>query len=127
MPDRNNEKYIVAVTEDLFFSSKIRQAAGASGITADFIKATDGLIDKLTSHTPSLLIVDLSSKKLDALGLIREIKAAPLLKKIPVLGYLPHVETELRDRAAQAGCDIVLPRSRFSKEMREILARFTTR
>ncbi len=126
MSDRNNERYVVAVTDDLFFSSKIREAALSSGITAEFIKVHVGLIEKLVSHTPSLLILDLHSRKFDAVELIREIKNVPALKDIPVIGYLPHVETDLKKRANEAGCDVVLARSRFSNEVRQILAQFTT-
>lgn len=124
MNDQLDKKYAVAVTDDMFFSSKIREAAKTNNVIVEFVKNPDGLIDKLVSRPPSLLVVDLSSKKMEPLEIIKELKLTPGLKGIPVIGYLSHVEKDLKDKAVEAGYDIVLPRSRFSREVGEILKRY---
>lgn len=124
MGGQDDNRYAVALTDDMFFSSKIREAAKTNNVIVDFVKNPDGLIDKLVSHPPSLLVVDLNFKKLNPLEIIKELKLTPGLKDIPVIGYLPHVEKDLKNKAVKAGCDIVLPRSRFSREVGEILKRY---
>ncbi|MEQ9618696.1 MAG: response regulator [Deltaproteobacteria bacterium] len=125
MNSRDDNGYAVAVSGDLFFSSKIRQAAKINNVVVDFVKNPDGLIDKLASRPPSLLVVDLNYKKIEPLELIKVLKITPGLKDIPVIGYLPHVEKDLKNKAVEAGYDIVLPRSRFSREVGDILKRYT--
>lgn len=125
-PGKADEKYAAVLTDDVFFSSKIREAAKFEGLAADYIKSPDGLIDRLALHPPSLIIIDLKCRKLEPVGLIREIKSNPALKEIPMIGYLPHVETDLKHTASEAGCDEVFPRSRFAREAREILRKFTS-
>src|SRR3989304_6619122 len=125
MGGTNQRKKIIAVLDDLFFSSKIKEAAKSLDLNLEFIKNTDGLIQKLISEKPSLIIFDLNSKACNPLKTIKELKSSPELKDIPILGYLSHVQTELKDEAANTGCDLVLPRSRFSKDLKDILTKYS--
>src|SRR3989304_2598566 len=117
---------IIAVLDDLFFTSKIKEAAKSLNSDLEFIKNTNGLIQKLKSEKPSLIIFDLNSKACNPFETIKELKSSPDLKDIPVLGYLSHVQTDLKDEADKTGCDLVLPRSKFSKDLREILLKYLT-
>ncbi|HEX3033684.1 MAG TPA: response regulator [Thermodesulfobacteriota bacterium] len=125
MAEMNQHKKIVAVLDDLFFSSKIREAAKSLDLNLEITKNTNGLIEKLESQKPSLLIFDLNCKVCNSLETIKGLKASPTLKDVPTLGYLSHVQTELKDQATKAGCDLVLPRSKFSKDLREILTKYS--
>jgi len=126
MNEANSRDKIIAVMDDLFFSSKITEAAKTLGLNIEFIKNTDGLIEKLKSQKPSLLIFDLNSKACNSIEIIKNLKLSPTLKDILVLGYLSHVQTELKEEADKVGCDLILPRSKFSKELKEILMRYST-
>jgi PleD family two-component response regulator len=126
MSEINSKNKIIAVMDDLFFSSKIREAAKPLGLNVEFIKTANGLIEKLESQKPSLLIFDLNSKACNSTEIIKNLKSSPTLKDIPVLGYLSHVQTELKEEADQAGCDLILPRSKFSKDLKEILMKYST-
>lgn len=126
MGGTNQRTKIIAVLDDLFFTSKIKEAAKSLNSDLEFIKNTNGLIQKLKSEKPSLIIFDLNSKACNPLETIKELKSSSYVKDIPVLGYLSHVQTELKDEAANTGCDLVLPRSKFSKDLREILRRYST-
>lgn len=127
MVDNTNSGYAVAVLDDMFFASKIREAAKAAGVGIDFIKGMEGIIDRISSTSPSLVIVDLAHKKVDPIELIKELKGLDNLKGAQFIGYLPHAETGLKKEAIDAGYDIVLPRSKFSLEMRDLISRFATR
>ncbi len=89
------------------------------------MKGAEWVAGAALSGTPSLVIVDLANKKINALELIGILKGLDNLKGVRVLGYLPHVEKGLMKDALDAGYDIVLPRSRFSHELIEILAGIT--
>lgn len=118
------ETRVVAVLDDIFFASKIKEAAKSTGVNVEILKNTNGLIESLTSAPPTLIIVDLNSKKFNALDLIEELKTSQKLKNISTLGYLPHVQEELKKGAIEAGFDIVMPRSRFSRELKQILKEY---
>ncbi|MGH7801291.1 MAG: response regulator [Thermodesulfobacteriota bacterium] len=126
MVGTNQRTKIIAVLDDLFFTSKIKEAAKSLNSDLEFTKNTDGLIQKLKSEKPSLIIFDLNSKACNPLETIKELKSSSYLKDIPVLGYLSHVQTDLKDEADKAGCDLVLPRSKFSKDLKEILTKYLT-
>ncbi len=126
MSEINSKNKIIAVMDDLFFSSKIREAAKPLGLNIEFIKNADGLIERLESQKPSLVIFDLNSKACNCTEIIKSLKSSPALKGIPVLGYLSHVQTELNEEADKVGCDLVLPRSKFSKDLKEILTKYST-
>lgn len=125
MAGTNQYPKIIVVLDDLFFFSKIKEAVKSLELDLEFLKNTNGLIQKLKSEKPSLIIFDLNSKATSPLVTIKDIKSSPELKNIPILGYLSHVQTELKNEAAKAGCDLVLPRSRFSKDLKDILTKYS--
>jgi hypothetical protein len=55
---------------------------------------------------------------------VGKLKADPETKGISVLGYLSHVQGELKLKAQEAGCDTVVPRSAFSQSLPQILKRY---
>ncbi len=114
--------YAVAVLDDMFFASKIREAAKASGVDVEFIKSEYALHAFNPSEPPSLVIVDLANKSIAPLDVIRLIKTSDKFGKARVIGYLPHVAKELAARVLDAGYDQVLPRSKFSRELVDILS-----
>ncbi len=115
------ETRVVAVLDDMFFSSKIKEAANQTAVNLTIFKNSNGLIESLTSEAARLIIVDLNSKKFNPLSLIKDIKSNPDLRDIPTIGYLPHIEEELKVKALEDGYDLVMPRSRFSRELVQIL------
>lgn len=125
MENDGKKKRILAVLDDLFFSSKIREAAKTLEIELEFVKKPYGLNEKISSEKPSLIIFDLNSRFGSPIEIIKKIKSASELKQIPVIGFLSHVQIELKKEADRAGCDLVIPRSRFSNDMREILRKYS--
>jgi CheY-like chemotaxis protein len=67
------------------------------------------------------VIFDLNSLGCRPLEAIRRLKADPALKETAVLGFLSHVQHDLKAAAAEAGCDRILPRSAFTAELPDIL------
>jgi CheY-like chemotaxis protein len=116
-------KKVLAVIEDLFFTVKINEAAKHAGLPAEFVRSEIDAVDRAKLQ-PSVIVIDLNCTAIDPLRLIGELKASPELKSIPVLGFVSHVQGELKQKAQEAGCDMVLARSAFSQNMQQILKRY---
>jgi CheY-like chemotaxis protein len=116
-----NQK-ILAVLDDLFFTVKINEAAKRAGVPVEFVKSAKDALDKAQAHPP-LIILDLNCTALDPVKLIEDLKSNAALKEIPLIGYVSHVQAELIQKAREAGCDQVLARSAFSRDLPEILKR----
>jgi CheY-like chemotaxis protein len=114
---------ILVIMSDLFFSAKINDAAKRLG-TGIAVVQDGALAMAKIQAIPPMVILDLNCAAVDPIELILQIKANPSTRGIPVVGFVSHVQTELRQKAAEAGCDVVVPRSVFAQDLPEILARF---
>jgi CheY-like chemotaxis protein len=110
--------WILAVVSDLMFTVKIQDAAKRAGAQATFVASHLRALEKLKDN-PALVILDLNFDLAEPIGLIAPIKAAG----IPTLGYLAHVQTDLKRKADEAGCDSVVARSTFSQKLPELIAK----
>jgi CheY-like chemotaxis protein len=113
---------VLAVVSDLFFSAKISDAAKRAGVKLHYVTTEKDLMEKAKA-IPSLIIFDLNFDAVHPLKLIARLKADPELKRISLIGYLSHVQSELRLKAQETGCDVVLPRSAFSLNLQQIMRR----
>jgi PleD family two-component response regulator len=115
-------KKILAVVSDLFFSSKLIEAAKRSGLALEFVKEPKEVIEK-AQQKPSLIIFDLNFEAAQPLKLITKLKSKAETKSISLIGYLSHIQVELKQQAQEAGCDMVMARSAFSQNMPQIFKR----
>jgi CheY-like chemotaxis protein len=115
------KRTVVAVVADMIFASKIRATAQAIEVDVSFPRTKERAIADSQEKTPELIVVDLQNEKIDALEFAREMKADEQLRRIHLLGFLSHVEVELRNEALKAGYDRVVPRSEFSRDLAKIL------
>jgi CheY-like chemotaxis protein len=115
------KRFVIAAVDDMFFASKIRAVAEHLGVKVRFVRSADEALEAARIDAPSLIIADLHAQKCDPFGLAEQLKMDETLRAVPLLGFFSHVQTELQQRAAQAGYDRVMPRSAFSKKLAEIL------
>jgi CheY-like chemotaxis protein len=111
--------------DDIFFASKIRAAAESLGVEFDSARTVVSAIDKAKANVPGVVIADLHSQRCDPFALAQALKADPVLRDVPLVGFFSHVQMELRDRALAAGFDRVLARSTFSGQLVNILGELT--
>ena len=112
---KQGKKKILAVVEDLMFTVKIADAAKRAGLEVEFLKSERDVIDKATHEKPLLIILDLNFNAVEPLNLISKIKNDGEMKQISVIGYLSHVQGELKQQAQDAGANMVMARSAFSQ------------
>jgi PleD family two-component response regulator len=117
------KKKILAVVEDLMFTVKIADAAKRAGLDVEFVKSERDVIEKATHEKPLLIILDLNFNAVEPLKLISKVKSDGEMKQISVIGYLSHVQGELKQQAQEAGANIVMARSAFSQNLQQILKR----
>src|SRR5579862_1337164 len=115
-------KRVLAVVNDLFFSVKLSDAAKRAGLSLEFVKDSQEVLEKAQT-LPSLIIFDLNFESADPVSLITKLKAKAETKGISLIGYLSHIQVELKQQAQEAGCDMVLARSAFSQNMPLIFKR----
>ena len=111
----------VALVDDLFFASKLYETAKRAGVTLEIVLTGEALITKAAENPTAMVIVDLNAHQgpLEALEKISRAKIAGKPRRI--IAFLSHVQTELADRARAAGCQEVMPRSKFSQDLVAIL------
>ncbi|HSC78557.1 MAG TPA: hypothetical protein VLB32_08335 [Candidatus Acidoferrales bacterium] len=115
---------ILAVIDDLFFIGKLTGTAKQVGAALQTTTAANFSLDALRREKPALIIFDLNATSASALDLIRQLKADSDLAAIPVVGFFSHVQVELMRAAQDAGCDEVMPRSKFTAILPELLRRY---
>jgi len=115
-------KTILAVVNDLFFQVKLTEAAKRAGLALEFVKESKEVLEKAKSK-PSLIIFDLNFEHVDTVKLIIKLKGHSDTKGISLIGYLSHIQADLKQQAQEAGCDMVLARSAFSQNMPQIFKR----
>ena len=113
--------------EDLFFNAKITETARKLGVKVAFIKNEKEAIAALTSAAeedrPGLIVFDLNNAAAKPMTLIPKLKAK-LKKSTSIIGFLSHLQNELRAKAVEAGCDTVMPRAAFSQNLPNLLRRY---
>ncbi len=116
-------KKILAAVGDLFFTVKISDAAKRAGLQVEFVKNDEELLEKAMKEKPALIIFDLNFSAMQPLELIPKLKGSAEMKSISLIGYLSHVQGELKQKAHETGCDMVLARSALSQNLPQILKR----
>ncbi len=110
---------VVALVDDVFFQAKLMATARQSGVKLAAASSKDSFLAQAAEPEVTLLIVDLNARA-DAIAALESLRDSG--NQRPVVAFFSHVQTELAERARSAGCQQVLPRSRFTKELAAILA-----
>jgi CheY-like chemotaxis protein len=101
------------LSDDLLFTSRITGTARALGLEVQAVRSPAQVQQLLSQHTVRCLLIDLHCPGLTI---------ADFLKTLPeprplVVGYGSHVDTATLKAAREAGCDLVLPRSKFVEDL----------
>ncbi|WP_263366316.1 response regulator [Edaphobacter bradus] len=127
--DENAPTKIYFFIEDLFFLAKIQETARKLGVKVAFVKNDKEVLSQLTSgdeeDRPGLIVFDLNNANAKPLTLIPKLKAK-LKKGTSIIGFLSHLQGDLKAKATEAGCDTVMPRAAFSQNLPNLLRRYGT-
>jgi DNA-binding NarL/FixJ family response regulator len=115
----------IALIDDIFFLAKVHETAKHSGVTLETASTGEQLLKAAAASPAALILVDLNARQgaLDAVERLCNTSAATNSAGNPrrVIAFLSHVQTDLAERARAAGCAEVMPRSKFTQNLAEIL------
>ena len=118
---------IFCFIEDLFFLAKINEISKKLGVKVQFVKEIEPILERAGDEVPedqrpALVVFDLNNANIKPLTLISKLRAK-LKKSTSIIGFVQHVQGDLKIKAQEAGCDMVMPRSAFSSNLANLLRR----
>jgi hypothetical protein len=124
---QHGEPRIFCFIEDLFFLAKIQETGRKLNVKVEFVKTDKDILDRVANgngngEKPSLIIFDLNNLAAKPLQTIPKLKKE-LKKETTIIGFVSHVQGDLKLKAMEAGCDMVIPRSAFSQNLPNLLRR----
>jgi DNA-binding NarL/FixJ family response regulator len=117
---------VLALIPDLLFGSRQQGSLSAAGHEVELIGDEGGLRKRLAdaaAPAAEVLVVDLTNEDLDGARIVESLSGEGELGQTRTLGFFSHVDVRARERAEQAGFDLVVPRSRMAREAPELVAR----
>jgi CheY-like chemotaxis protein len=106
------------LTRDLMFLSKVTGTAAALGFRIETVGAIGELQSRAEATRPRAVFIDLAAAEFDPRAVLERLNIEP---RPLVIAFGSHVDVERLELARAAGCDEVLPRSRFSANLPELL------
>jgi CheY-like chemotaxis protein len=82
------------------------------------------LIDRISAMRPALILFDLGAVQIPWRQWLPLLKSAPATRRIPVVCYGSHIDTEALKRAQSSGADAVLPRSAFFTNLLDVIQKY---
>jgi CheY-like chemotaxis protein len=102
------------LSDDLLFISRVTGTARSLGLEIKSARSATEVITQAQAKTISCVLVDLHTPGLDTFALVQGLKDAG---SPYIVGYGSHVDTATLRVARDAGCDLVLPRSKFVEDL----------
>jgi CheY-like chemotaxis protein len=114
------------LSDDLIFTSRITGTARGLGFVVKPARSVEALEALARQEAPRCVLVDLANPGLAVPDLIRRLReACPTMPR--VVAYGSHVDAAGLRAAREAGCHLVLPRSKFVEELPAALPGWMTR
>jgi hypothetical protein len=118
---------IFCFIEDLFFLAKIQETARKLGVKVEFVKGEKDVVSRILGspegERPALLVFDLNNLNAKPMTLIPKFRTK-FKKAVSIIGFLSHLQGDLKMKGIEAGCDVVMPRSAFSQSLPNLLRRY---
>ncbi|HUQ72154.1 MAG TPA: hypothetical protein VM165_21690 [Planctomycetaceae bacterium] len=116
-PQPSSRDMIVLITRDVFFASKITGTAAMLGLKTITVSGCEQIAESAADNDITGLILDLGS----GVSPEQAIQSFPAALQDRTIAFGAHVDRQALAAAEQAGFRTVLPRSRFSAELPQLL------
>jgi DNA-binding NarL/FixJ family response regulator len=110
------------ISRDLFFNSKITGTAQALGKRVLVAGTRTAVLARIESDSPKAVFVDLAAGDAASAESIAAYRA--IAPEIPMIAFGSHVDTDSLATAKSAGCDEVMPRSKFTMVLPDLIQRY---
>ena len=114
-------KKVLVIATNLFFLPRIQNIAAPSGCDTRQVMTIDRLKEEMADGETVLVLVDLEANPDfwgEAVG--RVLASGP--SRPQVVGYGGHTNTAMLQKAEEAGCDLVLTKGQFSRDLSKLIA-----
>jgi CheY-like chemotaxis protein len=142
---QSSKPLILALTSDYFFVPRLEDAAnslgfqletvdspealGAEGATAtrgipltEPLEGPDAaLIRGIVGRRPALIFIDVAGQAIPWERWTQIMKTSAATRRIPIVAFGPHVETELLERAKSVGADHVVTRGKLQASLPQLI------
>ncbi|HWX87713.1 MAG TPA: hypothetical protein VNX67_06040 [Solirubrobacteraceae bacterium] len=115
--------HVIAFIPDLLFGSQVQGSLRAAGHTVDLVGDESGV--RIGLSGANVLVLDLTDDPERRAGLLRSVPPDERAH-VHTLAFYSHVDVDARRMAEQAGCDMVVPRSRMAREGAELVAKLAS-
>lgn len=113
-------KTVLVVSGNLFFLPRIQNAAGPHGLTVRQAATGDAFWDSLGQDDVTLVLVDLEADRDIWSPIVEELVSREDRPRI--VAYGPHSDVEGLETARSLGCDAVVTKGQFSRDLHLIVA-----
>jgi predicted metal-dependent hydrolase/CheY-like chemotaxis protein len=142
---------VLVLSQDLFFATRLQDGLRQMGyrvvgveaptdlgvkgeaierpvaLTEPLVGADAALIRQLTRQRPALILIDLTAEALPTVRWIQTIKTSAATRRIPILAFAPHVETEKLEAASDAGADETVSRGSLQANLAALVRKHARR
>jgi PleD family two-component response regulator len=118
---------ILAVVNDIFFYTKLRDALKPQGYRLERARAQQDVPDKAAALLPAAVIVDMNDPGLNGLKALEAIRADTRFKELPVLAFANHEEVGTWQEAKRLGVTKIVSRNEFSSRTRDLVNEIMSR
>ena len=112
---------ILVIATNLFFLPRIQNMAVPSGCDTRQVMTIDRLNEEMADGGTVLVLVDLEADADFWEEAVKTVLASGESRP-QVVGYGGHTNTEMLQRAKEAGCDLVLTKGQFSRDLAKLIA-----
>jgi CheY-like chemotaxis protein len=120
------QRPILALVTDLFFTLKIGDTAKSVGLPIQFAGSAEEFLESFQKTRPALVIADLTLNGIDVAALFEELAADAHQVTVPILGYTTHADWKrtgpLHDR-----CTKVVTKDTLSRSLAELMQQLIQR
>jgi CheY-like chemotaxis protein len=112
--------YVLYLTKDLFFASRVTATARSLGREVRIAGSAEDLIAQAGENC-QLLLIDLDTPGANVADIVTRLRQRAG-DSPAIVAFGSHVHESRLDAAREAGCDAVLTRGQFDRQMAEILS-----
>ncbi len=110
---------LVMLIPDLLFSVRVADTARALGHTPREVADAQSLVSAVRNDAAAI-VIDTQTRSAWQEA-VQQLKADPSTAHIPILAFGPHVDVAASRAAVGAGCDRIVTRGKFAREMPQLL------
>lgn len=112
---------IILLTNDLMFQSRVSAAVRNAGKTFLVDRTVSKLQERCEdASSVELVLIDLAFQDLDLSSGVTELRQA--FGQAKVIAFGPHVDVPRLNLAQEVGCDVVMTRGQFDRDLAEIVS-----